>query len=192
MENQDILARSDMAISLAGLISITRKLKNKLLQWFSGWSQSEVLFEEMSTVEAEPVLFGETQALQTGDPRLFDETPDLQEEQAVLFTEKPDLQAEQAVLLDEKPDLQAEQPTVLNETQAVEEEQLKGEIPMKEDLKSIAEIMGQVPCGDRDCCCPLIPVFIFKHVNCVNIFNGACNTWNPASPCAPGVYNSNA
>ncbi len=38
-----------------------------------------------------------------------------------------------------------------------------------------------------ECCCPDFVFFIFKEVNCVQIFNGACQDWRPGSPCAKSV-----
>jgi|GEM_PF-1104861 len=28
-----------------------------------------------------------------------------------------------------------------------------------------------------DCCCPFVICFVYKDARCVNIFNGACETW---------------
>lgn len=60
----------------------------------------------------------------------------------------------------------------------------------KEIIKSITDTFAtNKDCvdGRGSCCCPILPIFIFKNVNCVNIFNGACTTWDPASNCAPSI-----
>lgn len=37
-----------------------------------------------------------------------------------------------------------------------------------------------------DCCCPGQVFFIFNDVNCVQIFNGSCESWRPGGPCLGG------
>lgn len=39
-----------------------------------------------------------------------------------------------------------------------------------------------------DCCCPNLVLFIFKEINCAQIFNGACEDWRPGGPCVKKVY----
>ncbi|HHU85499.1 MAG: hypothetical protein ACOX86_00455 [Pelotomaculaceae bacterium] len=51
---------------------------------------------------------------------------------------------------------------------------------VKEALEAISEKMGDLSCNSRvDCCCPAFIFFVFKEVNCVQIFNGACEDWRP-------------
>ncbi len=55
-------------------------------------------------------------------------------------------------------------------------------------LKEKPEV--DAPRGKRafDCCCPNLVLFIFKEINCAQIFNGACEDWRPGSPCVKNVY----
>ncbi len=39
-----------------------------------------------------------------------------------------------------------------------------------------------------DCCGPNLVLFIFKEINCAQIFNGACEDWRPGGPCVKKVY----
>jgi hypothetical protein len=61
--------------------------------------------------------------------------------------------------------------------------------------KEILEVMKEKPDNDAsrgkrsvDCCCPSFILFIFKEINCAQIFNGACEDWRPGSPCVKNVY----
>ncbi len=60
----------------------------------------------------------------------------------------------------------------------------------KETLEAMQETLGKVKDAREfvDCCCPQFVFFIFKEVNCVQIFNGACEDWNPGSPCVKNIY----
>jgi hypothetical protein len=56
-------------------------------------------------------------------------------------------------------------------------------------LKAVAETLANASAGcqadEECCCCPKMVLFAFERVNCVNIFNGACTSWQPGSPCGP-------
>ncbi|HPZ43542.1 MAG TPA: hypothetical protein PL078_06005 [Bacillota bacterium] len=53
---------------------------------------------------------------------------------------------------------------------------------VKEALEAISEKIGDLSCNSRvDCCCPAFIFFVFKEVNCVQIFNGACEDWRPGT-----------
>ncbi len=57
---------------------------------------------------------------------------------------------------------------------------------VKEALEAVRGTVGDYKqCNTKvDCCCPSFVFFIFKEVNCVQIFNGACEDWTPGAPCA--------
>lgn len=52
---------------------------------------------------------------------------------------------------------------------------------VKETMEAMRDAMGELNCakGGVRCCCPNFVFFIFKDAKCVNIFNGACETWDP-------------
>lgn len=54
---------------------------------------------------------------------------------------------------------------------------------VKEAMEAIGEkLVDLAACNSRvDCCCPALIFYIFKEVNCVQIFNGACEDWRPGS-----------
>ncbi len=59
---------------------------------------------------------------------------------------------------------------------------------VKEALEAVRGTVGDYKCNSEvDCCCPGFVFFIFKEVNCVQIFNGACEDWRPGAPCADQV-----
>jgi len=45
--------------------------------------------------------------------------------------------------------------------------------------ESIGEFKKEMESKDVDCCCPFIICFVLKDAECVNIYNGACETWDP-------------
>lgn len=57
---------------------------------------------------------------------------------------------------------------------------------VKETMEAMKEAMGEL---DRsvvsrcECVTPNFVFFIFKDARCVNIFNGACEDWNPGKCC---------
>ncbi|OPX87166.1 MAG: hypothetical protein A4E53_02626 [Pelotomaculum sp. PtaB.Bin104] len=59
---------------------------------------------------------------------------------------------------------------------------------VKESMEAMKEAMGEL---DRSavisrcsCTSPTFVFFIFKDAKCVNVFNGACEDWNPGQ-CSP-------
>ncbi|MDF9407159.1 MAG: hypothetical protein A4E52_01194 [Pelotomaculum sp. PtaB.Bin013] len=48
-------------------------------------------------------------------------------------------------------------------------------------VEAMKETMGVLDCskGGSKCSAPNFVFFIFKDAKCVNIFNGACETWDP-------------
>ncbi len=54
---------------------------------------------------------------------------------------------------------------------------------VKEALEAISGKLGDFAgCNSRvDCCCPALVLFVFNEVNCVQIFNGACEDWRPGA-----------
>jgi len=52
---------------------------------------------------------------------------------------------------------------------------------VKETMEAMREAIGELDCSKDNvrCCCPNFVFFIFKDAKCVNIFNGACETWDP-------------
>jgi hypothetical protein len=69
---------------------------------------------------------------------------------------------------------------------------VKGGNFVDKDSEAIQETLDEVDNtrGGKfvDCCCPNFVFFIFKEVNCVQIFNGSCEDWRPGSPCVKNVY----
>lgn len=62
---------------------------------------------------------------------------------------------------------------------------------MKEDFHEISDLLaisGQCKTDNQCCAVPSLIIFLLKKVNCVNVFNGACTTWSPGSPCASGPF----
>ena len=58
-----------------------------------------------------------------------------------------------------------------------------GKKMVKEALEAVRGTMGDFKnCNTKvDCCCPGFIFYIFKEVNCVQIFNGACEDWRPGN-----------
>ncbi|MDD3654083.1 MAG: hypothetical protein PHO01_07860 [Desulfotomaculaceae bacterium] len=60
---------------------------------------------------------------------------------------------------------------------------------VKETMEAMKETMGELDrskcgiAGRVDCVSPNFVFFIFKDARCVNIFNGACEDWNPGKCC---------
>lgn len=43
---------------------------------------------------------------------------------------------------------------------------------------------NQCVAGDKCCCCPkFFFLVVFDDIRCVQVFNGACTTWNPGKFC---------
>jgi hypothetical protein len=62
----------------------------------------------------------------------------------------------------------------------------------KDMAKALAETMAglgnhdeqHVTDHDKFCCCPKINFFVFfDDIRCIQIFSGACTTWNPGKEC---------
>jgi len=45
--------------------------------------------------------------------------------------------------------------------------------------ESVGELKKEMESKNVDCCCPFIICFVLKDAECVNIYNGACETWDP-------------